>query len=174
MVATHGTWHVRVATCLCLTPRPGCILARGAPGMHERPLESQQKAPKTPSKYKGDKTHTLQQLDLLRRLGGIELSKQKPSKTHLAHKPLAPEEPNKDNPSSTKPLESVPSLVPDEAKCHQHHGAHGVVASRPLRMRKALGSNPSVSIFVAASASHHFVLPRSSASNAFLYTPRQP
>jgi hypothetical protein len=46
--------------------------------MHERPLESQQKAPKTPSKYKGDKTHTLQQLDLPRRLGGIELSKQKP------------------------------------------------------------------------------------------------
>ena len=26
-----------------------------------------------------------------------------------------------------------------------HHGAHGVVASHPLRMRKALGSNPSVS-----------------------------
>ena len=26
------------------------------------------------------------------------------------------------------------------------HGAHGVVASHPLRMRKALGSNPSVSI----------------------------
>ena len=29
------------------------------------------------------------------------------------------------------------------------HGAHGVVVSRPLRMRKALGSNPSVSIFLA-------------------------
>ena len=27
------------------------------------------------------------------------------------------------------------------------HGAHGVVVSHPLRMRKALGSNPSVSIF---------------------------
>jgi hypothetical protein len=26
------------------------------------------------------------------------------------------------------------------------HGAHGVVVSHPLRMRKALGSNPSVSI----------------------------
>ena len=26
------------------------------------------------------------------------------------------------------------------------HGAHGVVASHPLRVRKALGSNPSVSI----------------------------
>ena len=26
------------------------------------------------------------------------------------------------------------------------HRAHGVVASHPLRMRKALGSNPSVSI----------------------------
>ena len=29
------------------------------------------------------------------------------------------------------------------------HGAHGVVASHPLRMRKALGSNPSVSIGAA-------------------------
>ena len=29
--------------------------------------------------------------------------------------------------------------------CHQR--AHGVVVSHPLRMRKALGSNPSVSIF---------------------------
>ena len=27
-----------------------------------------------------------------------------------------------------------------------HHRAHGVVASHPLRIRKALGSNPSVSI----------------------------
>ena len=27
-----------------------------------------------------------------------------------------------------------------------YHGAHGVVVSHPLRMRKALGSNPSVSI----------------------------
>ena len=27
-------------------------------------------------------------------------------------------------------------------------GAHGVVASHPLRMRKALGSNPSVSIYL--------------------------
>ena len=27
------------------------------------------------------------------------------------------------------------------------HWAHGVVVSHPLRMRKALGSNPSVSIF---------------------------
>ena len=29
------------------------------------------------------------------------------------------------------------------------HGAHGVVVSHPLRMRKALGSNPSVSTFVS-------------------------
>ena len=29
------------------------------------------------------------------------------------------------------------------------HGAHGVVASHPLRMRKALGSNPNVSIGAA-------------------------
>ena len=29
------------------------------------------------------------------------------------------------------------------------HGAHGVVVSHPLRMRKALGSNPSVSISAA-------------------------
>ena len=29
--------------------------------------------------------------------------------------------------------------------------AHGVVVSHPLRMRKALGSNPSVSILVGAS-----------------------
>merc|ERR1711940_307401 len=29
------------------------------------------------------------------------------------------------------------------------HGAHGVVVSHPLRMRKALGSNPSVSIGAA-------------------------
>ena len=28
------------------------------------------------------------------------------------------------------------------------YGAHGVVVSHPLRMRKALGSNPSVSIFL--------------------------
>ena len=34
-------------------------------------------------------------------------------------------------------------------KCYGHsfQGAHGVVASHPLCMRKALGSNPSVSIF---------------------------
>ena len=30
-----------------------------------------------------------------------------------------------------------------------NHRAHGVVVSHPLRMRKALGSNPSVSIFTA-------------------------
>ena len=29
----------------------------------------------------------------------------------------------------------------------RHYGAHGVVVSHPLRMRKALGSNPSVSIW---------------------------
>ena len=29
---------------------------------------------------------------------------------------------------------------------HPAHGAHGVVVSHPPRMRKALGSNPSVSI----------------------------
>ena len=29
---------------------------------------------------------------------------------------------------------------------HLQHGAHGVVVSHPFRMRKALGSNPSVSI----------------------------
>ena len=32
------------------------------------------------------------------------------------------------------------------------HGAHGVVVSHPLRMRKALGSNPSVSIVRGSSA----------------------
>ena len=30
---------------------------------------------------------------------------------------------------------------------NQKHGAHGVVVSHPLCMRKALGSNPSVSTF---------------------------
>ena len=32
---------------------------------------------------------------------------------------------------------------------HPRHGAHGVVVSHPLRMRKALGSHPSVSILQA-------------------------
>ena len=31
---------------------------------------------------------------------------------------------------------------------HTWHGVHGVVVSHPLRMQKALGSNPSVSIAV--------------------------
>ena len=34
---------------------------------------------------------------------------------------------------------------------HTSQGAHGVVVSHPLRMRKALGSNPSVSMF----SEHH-------------------
>jgi hypothetical protein len=46
--------------------------------MHEGLWKASRKPPRPPSKYKGDKTHKLQQLDLLRRLGGIELSKQKP------------------------------------------------------------------------------------------------
>ena len=36
------------------------------------------------------------------------------------------------------------------ARCQtnvSHHWAHGVVVSHPLRMQKALGSNPSVSMF---------------------------
>ena len=37
-------------------------------------------------------------------------------------------------------------------RCAMEHGAHGVVVSHPLRMRKALGSNPSVSIFPNCSA----------------------
>ena len=39
-MATHGTWHVRVATCLCLTPRPGCILARGASQAAQGPVSA--------------------------------------------------------------------------------------------------------------------------------------
>ena len=49
----------------------------------------------------------------------------------------------------------------DAGACQQQmsgvQGAHGVVASHPLRMRKALGSNPSVSTFVAQGAERNDV-----------------
>ena len=38
-------------------------------------------------------------------------------------------------------------LLKPKSCVHNFQGAHGVVASHPLRMRKALGSNPSVSIY---------------------------
>ena len=40
----------------------------------------------------------------------------------------------------------VTSLYPRYVNIYYSHRAHGVVVSHPLRMRKALGSNPSVSI----------------------------
>ena len=42
------------------------------------------------------------------------------------------------------------SAFPSHQTAHLQHGAHGVVVSHPLRMRKALGSNPSVSILWSA------------------------
>ena len=57
LVATHGAWHVRVATCLCLTPHPSCILARGTPGMHEGLWKASRKPPRPPQNTKATK-HT--------------------------------------------------------------------------------------------------------------------
>ena len=51
----------------------------------------------------------------------------------------------------------TPGRMPSTFINHQalsQHGAHGVVVSHPLRMRKALGSNPSVSMFATCRVSH--------------------
>ena len=46
-----------------------------------------------------------------------------------------------------------PHAMPlNKCMCGVNQGAHGVVVSHPLRMRKALGSNPSVSTFNISSA----------------------
>ena len=43
-------------------------------------------------------------------------------------------------------MERIIDSQQDKVKPRPVHGAHGVVVSHPLRMRKALGSIPSVSI----------------------------
>ena len=55
------------------------------------------------------------------------------------------------SPTPRPPASSVCSTERSFSRCS--HGAHGVVVSHPLRMRKALGSIPSVSICICLSSS---------------------